>query len=32
MLLKLLKYDGLYIDYSSVGCPARHIDEPQEGL
>ncbi len=32
MLLKLLKYDGFYIDYSSVGCPARHIDEPQGGI
>lgn len=31
LLLKILKYDGPYIDYSSIGCPPRHIDEPQQG-
>lgn len=26
ILLKLLGYDGYYIDYSSQGCPLRYID------
>lgn len=31
LLLKILQYDGSYVDYSSIGCPPRHIDEPQQG-
>lgn len=27
-LLKLLGYEGMYIDYATLGLPKRHIDEP----
>lgn len=31
ILLKILGYDGKYIDYSSIGWPELHIDEPMKG-
>jgi len=31
ILLKILHYDGKYIDYSSIGWPELHIDEPMRG-
>ena len=27
-ILKLLSYDGMYVDYASLGFPCRHISEP----
>jgi len=32
LLLKLLKYDGTYVDRSTPHCPQKHIDEPQTGV
>lgn len=31
IILKILGYDGMYIDYSTEGWPERHIDEPLGG-
>lgn len=28
VILKLLKYDGNYIDYGTLGCPDRNINLP----
>jgi hypothetical protein len=31
IMLKILGYEGMYIDYSSFGLPERHINEPTGG-
>jgi len=31
LILKLLEYDGIYIDYSTYGFPSRNINEPLRG-
>jgi len=31
LLLKLLEYDGIYVDYSTDSFPVRNINEPLGG-